>query len=112
MARKAKSEVDWFDMPETPYRASRLMKTLGNPKAYALVRILLEDDVLSVDDISKKLNRAPWTASKILRPLRDLDVVRYQREGGSSLYTLKDRDRIAALLRVAEEFVEGARAQK
>jgi len=108
MPRKTRQDVDWFDMPEIPYRASRVLKTLGNPKAYALVHLLLEQEVLSVNEMAKYLHRASWTVSKILRPLRDLDVVRYQREGRGSLYTLKDPKRTRALLKASEEFVAGA----
>ncbi|MHC4598589.1 MAG: hypothetical protein ACYS47_06255, partial [Planctomycetota bacterium] len=80
--------VDWFDMEEIPYRASRLLKTLGNPKTYALLRLLLAEEVLAVEDMATRLNRSAWNVSKILRPLRDLEIVRYQRAGRRSLYTL------------------------
>jgi DNA-binding transcriptional ArsR family regulator len=107
--RKAQT-VDWFDMEEIPYKASRLLKALGNPKAYALVRLLLREEVLTVEEMSWKRNRSPWAISKILRPLRDLEVVRYQKKGRHSLYTLKDRKGIQVLVDGAEGFARRTRA--
>lgn len=111
MAKKKRRSrnIDWFDMEEIPYKASRLLKALGNPKAYALVQLLLREEVLTVEEMSWKLNRSPWAVSKILRPLRDLEVVRYQKKGRHSLYTLKDRKGIQVLVGGAEGFARRAR---
>lgn|GEM_PF-1560826 len=95
-------DIDWFDMEEIPYRASRLLKALGNPKTYALARLLLEKDVLTVEQMARALKRSQPTISKILRTLRDLEVVRYQRKGNEVYYTLKDKRPLGALLDEAE----------
>ena len=106
-----RQDVDWFDMDEVEYRASRLLKALGNPKTYALIKLLRAREVLSVDEMARELNRAQPTVSKMLRPLRDQEVVRYQRVGNVSYYTLKDPEAIARILKEAETHADRAGRQ-
>lgn len=111
MAKRTLKDFRWDDMAEVPYRASRLLKALGNPKAYALVHLLLEEDVLNVESMARVLDRSHGAVSKTLRALRDLEVVRYQREGKEVYYTLKDRDAIRTVLTGAEAFARRAASQ-
>jgi DNA-binding transcriptional ArsR family regulator len=108
MTRVRFEEVNWHDMAEIPYRASRLMKTLGNPKAYALVQILLEDRALTVQEIADKLHRSQQAVSIMLRSLRDLEVVRYQRREKNVIYALKDPAALRAGMKHMEEVVRRA----
>lgn len=108
MPRMRYEEVNWDDMEEIPYRASRLLKTLGNPKAYALVHLLLEDRALTVQELADSLQRSQQDTSIILRSLRELEVVRYQRKDKCVIYTLKDPDAMRSLLDQAEVNVRRA----
>jgi DNA-binding transcriptional ArsR family regulator len=110
MPRKPTREIDWYDMPETEYRGSRLMRALGSPKNYALVKLLMKHGPLPVEEIAARLNRVPWDVSKMLRPLRDLDVVRFQKDGRYTLYTLKDPEGLGDLVRGAEAYARKAGA--
>ena len=107
---RIREKIDWFDMPEVPYRASRIFRALGNPKAYAIAMLLLKNPVLSVEQISVSLNRSQPTVSKTLRILRDLDLVRYQRQGNSVVYTCKDGGSLERLLAAAEDCAKRALA--
>jgi DNA-binding transcriptional ArsR family regulator len=112
MPRKTAREIDWFDMPEPDYRASRLLKALGSPKAFALVKLLARHDVLNVEEMASQLHRTPSDVSKMLKPLRDLDVVRFQKDGRYTLYTLKDRKSMETLLHDAEEYTRKSSAAR
>jgi DNA-binding transcriptional ArsR family regulator len=101
-------DVDWHDMEEIPYRASRLMKTLGNPKTYALVQILLEDRALTVQEIADRLRRSQQAVSVMLRSLRELEVVQYQRRDQNVIYALKDPDAMRAGMKHVEDVVRRA----
>ncbi|MCU0723527.1 MAG: ArsR family transcriptional regulator [Planctomycetes bacterium] len=111
MARKPRVGVDWFDMRETPYRASRILKSLGNPKAYSLVRLLLEEGVLNVTEMCAALKRSQVAVSKVLRSLRELDLVRYQKEKQFTVYTVKDPSATKRLCLAAEALAERIRRQ-
>jgi DNA-binding transcriptional ArsR family regulator len=105
MALRNKGDVNWFDMAEVPYRASRMLKALGNPKAYALVLLLAEHGALEVDEIVRLLDRSKPAVSNILRALRDLEIVRYQRKGAAVIYTLKAPESLREILRRCETYV-------
>ncbi len=100
-----RSGIPWFDMEEVPYRASRLFRALSNPKAYALCRLLEEGKEREVGELVETLGRHQATVSKILRTLRDLNIVRYQKVGKSTFYTLKHGPTLKKLLRCAEEYI-------
>ena len=108
MSRRARSEVHWDDMAEIPYRSSRVMKTLGNPKTYALASLLLQEEVLNVGEMCAALRRSYVAVSKMLRSLRELDIVRYQKEQGFTVYTLKDPAALRDLLHSGERLAERA----
>ena len=101
-----RNDVDWFDMPEISYRASRIFRALGNPKAYAFLKLLLQEEILSVHEICARLNRKQPGVSKMLRTLRDLDLIRYQREGSTAIYTFKDGESLQSMLGSAELVVQ------
>lgn len=98
-------EVNWNDMAEAHYRVSRMMKTFGNPKAYSLARLLLDRGPMTVDEMVRLLHRSQTAVSKILRPLRDLEIVRYQRKGNTVIYTLKAPETLREILRRCEAYV-------
>lgn len=104
MARKPET-IEWNDMKERRFRASRLFKALSNPKAYDLCRLLLEQGAMEVAELSQALGRSQPAISRILRTLRDLNVVRYQKADGSTFYTAKHPRKLAALLDIAEAYI-------
>lgn len=100
--------IEWRDMGEIPYRASRLMRALSNPKAYALCRLLLERKEMDTSEMARQLGRSTAAVSKILRNLRDLNIVRYQKSGDRTWYTLKHPRQLRNLLSAAESFIREA----
>ena len=113
---KSKNRIEWSDMAEIPFRASRLFRALSNPKAYSLCRLLLERGSMEVGEMVTALDRSQPAVSRILRGLRDLNVVRYQKSGKATVYKIKHPgklrsilDRGEAYIRHAEEDLERAR---
>jgi DNA-binding transcriptional ArsR family regulator len=75
-------------MKEKEFRASRLLKELGVPTRYQIVK-LLERSPSTVSQIAAELNLAVPAVSHHLHILRAIDVVRYDRNGRNAVYRLK-----------------------
>jgi DNA-binding transcriptional ArsR family regulator len=90
-------------MKESEFRASRLLKELGVPTRYQIVK-LLERNPLTVGQIAAELKRSVATVSHHLHILRALDVVRYRASGQKLVYRLKTSG-IPSLLATAERCV-------
>lgn len=107
---KKKEPLDWYDMPETPYRASQICRILGNPKAYQILLELRRVGSATPSDLSAKVNRTVSTVSGHLKSLRQAHLVRYQREGESAVYCIKNRE-IEKIMDRLEALVEETRRQ-
>ena len=77
------------NMPETMYRASRCCRTLGNPTAYLILRCL-GGERKTPSAMGEQLHIPLSTISMTLRHLRELDLVRYETQGTSKVYWIKD----------------------
>jgi DNA-binding transcriptional ArsR family regulator len=97
-------------MPETLYRASRCCRVLGNPTAYLIVRCLGEERK-TPNDLSEELKVPLSTISMTLRHLRQMDMVRYETQGKSKEYWVKDR-MLLSMLNTIEEWVESVREKR
>jgi DNA-binding transcriptional ArsR family regulator len=94
-------------MHETDYRASRVCRVLGNPTAYAIVKVLLEKE-MSPSMLAAGIGMSLPLASATLRTLRNVDVVRYETRGSEKTYYVKDKA-VADVCRVLEYFVNRMR---
>jgi hypothetical protein len=65
-------------MEELSYRQSRLCRLLGNPIAFTVVRLLVENKEMSTGEIAKAIHRSIPRTSNILAALRLAEVVRYE----------------------------------
>lgn len=86
-------------MPETPYRASRVCRVLGNPLAYAIVRAVGKGE-RTPTDLARELNASLVAVSITLRQLRQIDVVRYETDGNRKVYWLKHPEMLVVLRRL------------
>ena len=93
-------------MEEESYRQSRLCRLLGNPVAFAVVKLLGENKELNPSAIARAVGRSVPRVSNVLGALRLVDVVRYDSDGKRNYYRLKHpreiRQVLAALSRVVE----------
>jgi DNA-binding transcriptional ArsR family regulator len=97
-------------MPETMYRASRCCRVLGNPTAYLIVSCLGEERK-TPNDLSEEIKVPLSTISLTLRHLRQMDMVRYETEGKSKEYWVKDR-MLLSMLNAIEKWVESVREKR
>lgn len=87
-------------MKESEFRASRLLKELGVPTRYQIVK-LLQHSPMTVAQLAAELKRTVPTVSHHLHILRALDVVRYRASGKNLVYRIKATS-IPSLLAAAE----------
>jgi len=100
-----KGFVKWLEMSEREYRASRLCRVLGNPKTYAILKVLAKEKFASPSRLARVLKRSRSTISDHLRSLRNLDLVSFQRKKGGATYWIKSV-RLLRVLSELEDFVE------
>lgn len=106
-----KRDISWHDMAEDAYRASRLIKALGNPKTFALCVELARRGESRVEDLQGILDRGQSAVSRMLRALRDLNVVRYQKVGKETWYTLKHPAGLQRILSATISYVHECEAE-
>lgn len=95
-------------MEEESYRQSRLCRLLGNPVAFAVVELLVEDKELNPSEIARAVGRSVQRASTVLGALRLAEVVRYDSDGKSNLYRLKHLREVRSVLTSLSDFVKVA----
>jgi len=94
-----------YDLPETHSRAVALLRALGNPARYRIVRYLTECPECIVNEIVAQTPLAQSTVSQHLRVLREAGLVCGEIEGPAMNYCL-DRQALQWLIEHLEELVE------
>lgn len=97
-------------MEEGSYRQSRFCRLLGNPVAFAVVRLLAENKELSPSEIARAVGRSVQRVSTVLGAARLGEVVRYESDGKRNLYRLKHPHEVKAVLSALFRFVNAASA--
>jgi DNA-binding transcriptional ArsR family regulator len=90
------------------YRQSRLCRLLGNPIAFAVVKLLMENKEQNPSEIARAVGRSVPRVSNVLGALRLADVVRYDSDGKRNYYRLKHRGEIRQVLTVLSRVVTAA----
>lgn len=88
---------------DTANRLAEVFKALSDPTRVRIVSLLAEGE-LCVCDLAAALGMSQSAVSHQLRGLRDLRLVRWQREGRQIFYTLDD-EHVADLFRRGLEHV-------
>lgn len=96
-------------MDETPYRASRIFRALGNPLRYRILARLALGPVDS-NRLACELRRPLFAVSHHLSILRDLDLVWYKPVNHHHVYAIK-YDAVRTLLDLGNRLVGNARCQ-
>jgi DNA-binding transcriptional ArsR family regulator len=78
-----------YKMPERHYRSSRICRTLGNPTAYSILR-LIGRGRRQPTELKEILHLSLPTICVCLRNLRNLDLVRYDNLRQGKIYYIKD----------------------
>jgi len=87
--KKIKSAQKSLKPEDTIIKLAETFKVLGDPTRIKIL-LALTDEELCVCDIAKLLGMNQSAISHQLRVLRNLDLVRYRKEGKIICYTLKD----------------------
>jgi DNA-binding transcriptional ArsR family regulator len=95
---------------EGSYRQSRLCRLLGNPLAFAIVQLLVENREPSVSEIARAVGRSVQRVSTVLGVLRVAEVVRYNADGRRNRYRLKHPTEVRGVLSALSRFVQAASA--
>ena len=94
---------------EKSYRQSRLCRVFGNPIAFAIVELLLENREMSPSQLARALSRSLSRISHTLAALRLAEVVRYDSDSKMrARYRLKHPREIRQVLRALSTFVDSA----
>ncbi len=107
----AAKKIEWYDMDESLYRASRICRAMGNPKSFHILALLKDLGQATPTELAPRINRSLPATSIALRPLRELDLVRYQRDGKNAIYRLKHKD-VAGAMDTLEALVLRIRRQE
>lgn len=99
-------------MDERAYRQSRLCRVLGNPLAYTIVNLLVENKNITPSQIGRGVGRSVSRVSHVLAALRMMEVVRYETNGKQASYRLKHPRQIRQVLAALEQFIDSASPSK
>jgi len=99
-------------MEEPVYRQSRLCRLLGNPLAFAIVRLLTKNNDVNTSQIARAVGRSVSRVSHVLAALRMTEVVRYQIDGKQARYRLKHPREIRQILKALSQFIESASSSR
>jgi DNA-binding transcriptional ArsR family regulator len=92
---------------ERSYRQSRLCRVFGNPVAFTIAQLLLENGEMSPSEIARAVSRSLSRVSHTLAALRLADVVRYDSDRNMrARYRLKHPREIRQVIRALSSFVD------
>jgi DNA-binding IclR family transcriptional regulator len=98
---------------EKSYRQSRLCRVFGNPVAFSIVELLLENRDMSPSQLARALGRSLSRISHTLGALRLAEVVRYDSASKlRSRYRLKHPREMRQLLRALSAYIESSSPPK
>jgi len=98
---------------EKSYRQSRLCRVFGNPVAFAIAELLLENREMSPSEIARSAGRSLSRVSHTLAALRLADVVRYDSDGNMrARYRLKHPREIRQVIKALSNFVDSVSSSK
>ena len=83
---------------------SELFKIFGDSTRIKIINILLDEE-LCVGDIAEKISATQSAVSHQLRILKSSKLVKYRKEGQSTIYSLAD-DHVEKIFRVGVEHID------
>jgi predicted transcriptional regulator len=96
-------------MEEKSYRQSRLCRVFGNPVAFTITQLLLENRDMSPSELARGVGRSLSRVSHTLAALRLADVVRYDSDKTlRARYRLKHPREIRQVITALSNFVDSA----
>ncbi len=90
---------------EKKFRGSLICRVLCYPISYGIVKLLLERGKMSLEEISKEIQRTKAAACFQLTKLRLANLIRYERIGKKTLYWVKYPDEVEEILNACDLLV-------
>ena len=84
-----KTHIDYPINDDTLYRLADLFKVFGDPTRIRILYVLSVEE-LCVQDIADRLSMTQSAISHQLRVLKQMELVKYRREGKTVFYSLAD----------------------
>ena len=81
-----------------------LFKGFADPTRVHILSVLLAEQELCVSEISEKVELSPSAISHQLRMLKQMQLIKFRREGKNILYSLAD-DHVKTILQMGLEHV-------
>jgi len=91
---------------EKKYRGSLICRTVGYPISYAIVKMLLENGPMDLEQIVNRVKRSKATVCVHLAKLKLANIVRYEKEWRKTTYWIKYPKEVKKFLQSCEELVE------
>jgi len=83
-----------------------MCRVLGYPITYAIVRLLLDNGPMALEDIVKNVNRTKGAVCNHLVKLKLASLVRYDKDGHKTIYWLKYPSQTREFVKICEKLVE------
>ncbi|PKN17651.1 MAG: transcriptional regulator [Deltaproteobacteria bacterium HGW-Deltaproteobacteria-6] len=102
--RKVASARKAMKSDATLFKLAAIFKVLGDPTRTKIISALLQEE-LCVCDLSTLIGTSQSAISHQLRVLRNMDLVKYRKDGRIAYYSLDD-DHISSILTAGLKHVE------
>lgn len=90
---------------EKKYRGSLLCRILGYPISYAIVKMLLEEGPMSLDEIADRIEISKPGVSMHLRKLKIANIIRFEKRWPRTYYWIKYPKEVTRALRAIDLLV-------
>jgi len=90
---------------EKRFRGSMICRVLGYPISYGIVKLLLEEGEMELDNIAAYVKRSRQATCSQLTKLRLTNIIRYDKKGQRTVYWIKYPKETAQLLEDCERLV-------
>ena len=91
---------------EKRFRGSLICRVLGYPITYGIIKLLLEEGQMDLENIAKYVKRSKAAVCFQLTKLRLANVVRYEKTGKTTSYWIKYPNETEKLLDACESLVD------
>ncbi len=91
---------------EKKYRGSVICRVVGYPISYGIMKMLLENGPMELEEIVKRVERSKATVCIHLAKLKLANLVRYEKVGHKTMYWVKYPKETKQFLQSCEKLVE------
>ncbi|OPX17489.1 hypothetical protein BXT86_06285 [candidate division WOR-3 bacterium 4484_100] len=90
---------------EKRFRGSQMCRVFSYPIAYEIVRMLLKEGPMNLDEIVRRAKRSKSCVCTHLTKLRLANIVRFEKKWRKTIYWIKYPKEVADFMKVCEKLV-------